>query len=234
MRSLLCLVFTITTLLALNPSIKAESPKDDVTLIIIASSNSNFEFLTLQASNDSISWFFKRDDRYKNEEGEYTGKDIQNREGKVAGKAENLTAAFSKVMNLEKQPAAPLQIQSKFKDDWISPYDFAMVLIDSTGVKTCQLGHKQQVLLSYCEELKPIFDIARTEVALDKRVMMIDLLYAGREYLRSITKATTGQRNKTNVSQLPPTPEETGSFPKTRNNYPPTPPGNLPGMKSPN
>ena len=203
MRYLFCLVFIMMTLFALSMPIKAESPKEDVTLMIIATSNANYEFLVLQASHDLISWSFYRDDRSKNEKGEFDSKYTQSREGKVAGKAERLTAAFSKVLNLEKQIPKSPQNPDQSRDDYVSPYDFALILMDSTGVKACQLSHKQQVELSHCEELKPIFDITRTKVAGDKRMMMPDLFYAGHnEYLRE----TTSRINNSSVPEFPSVP----------------------------
>ena len=217
MRYLFCLAFITMTLSALNVPIKAEPPKEDVTLVIIASynssSSSDFEFLTLRASRDLISWSFHRDNRSQNEKGEFDSKEIQSSEGKIIGEAERLTAAFSKVLNLEKQTLKSPQHEVISENDYISPYNFALILMDSTGVKTCQLSHKQQVELSHCEEMKPIFDIVKTNIATEDKLMMIrDLFYAGYEYPRSISKPTA---SKTGVSEFPPV-----------NNYPSTKSGN--------
>jgi len=240
MRYLFCLAFITMALSALNVPIKAEPPKEDVTLIFIASSNfsnfSDFEFLTLRASHDLISWSYHRDNRSQNEKGEFDSKKIQSSEGKIIGEAERLTAAFSKVLNLEKQTLKSPQNKDISENDYISPYNFALILMDSTGVKTCQLSHKQQVELSHCEEMKPIFDIVKTNIATaDKLMMMPDLFYAGYEYARSISKPTT---SKTGVSELPPV-KPSFPTPTPRSNYPTTKSGDFPGipdfpdMKSP-
>lgn len=215
MRYLFCLAFCMTTLFSSTMPTKAESPKEDATLIIIASSKSNYEFLVLQASEDSIFWSFKRDNRSQNDKGEFYRKEIQNREGKIAGDAGKLTAAFSMVLNLEKQVQESPQSQDKPTEDYISPYDFAMLLIDSTGIKSCQLSHKQQVELSHCEEMKPIFDVARENVVTDKRVMIQDLLYAGHEYARSLSKPATNTTNTTPQSVFPPVPANVDDLSET-------------------
>jgi hypothetical protein len=233
MRYLFCLAFITMTLSALNVPIKAEPPKEDVTLVIIASynssSSSDFEFLTLRASRDLISWSFHRDNRSQNEKGEFDSKEIQSSEGKIIGEAERLTAAFSKVLNLEKQTLKSPQNKDISENDYISPHNFALILMDSTGVKTCQLSHKQQVELSHSEEMKPIFDIVKTSIATDKRIMIRDLFYAGYEYPRSISKPTT---SGTGVSELPPV-KPSFPTPTPRNNYPTTKSGDFPSMKFP-
>lgn len=196
MRYLLCETFIIMTLLTLNMPINAESPKEkeEATLIIVAMSNdidehSSQEFLVLQASENSIFWSFYEAPYYTKGLDEES---LQKRKGKVHGKAERLTAAFSKVQNFEKQTLKSSQNHEKPNDGYITPYHFTLILMDSKEVNTCQLNHEQQVELSHCEELKPIFDIARKKIAGHKMMLMPDLLYAGyEEYLKETATTKT-------------------------------------------
>lgn len=196
MRCLLCLAFTAVILFSLDTQTNAEHPKDDLTLIFVATSESfGQEFLFLRASGDQIFWSF-----YEGNESITTKKHdpetLERTIGKVPGNSKNLRTSFAMVLNPEKQTQKPHIKQEQSKDDYISPYSFSIILVDKTeGVKTCRLTHEQQVQLSHCKELQPVFEVARTKVALHKGIMMTDLLYAGIPIARDIAIRIDGDSN---------------------------------------
>lgn len=141
------------------------------TLIVVAhAGRSGSEFLVMRARDDSISWQFIEGKGYTeggvDPEGEVT------KSGVVPGDAKALKEAFKATLGEitdKERPKGP---------DQRVPARFSLILIDSSGVKTCELVSKaQRVRLVSAIGTKEAFAAAKKKVPFSIRIMMADLLH---------------------------------------------------------
>ncbi|MCE9545514.1 MAG: hypothetical protein K8T25_08350 [Planctomycetia bacterium] len=155
-----------------------EAAKDNdgtATLIVVASDRSdsgNNEFLVMRAAGDTISWAFICAKGFTaigiDPEGTTEEK------GTTGGNSNQLRRAFHATLG-EITGAAQPQRGKKQR----GPCYFSLILIDSTGVRTCQLwSGKQQRRLVHGDDLKAVFSEVRKKV-FGLGYMMPDLLQVG-------------------------------------------------------
>ena len=164
---------------------------DTATLMIVASDGGDpgrHEFLIIQAAGDTISWSLVCPKGFtatgvdpegavvidKGIDPEDKGRAAQ---GTIAGNPEQLRKAFRSTLG-EIAEAKPPKRGKNVK----VPADFSLILMDSAGVRTCQLwSGKQQKQLVFGDDLKDVFDEIRKKTwgAGFSGYMTQDLIYIG-------------------------------------------------------
>jgi hypothetical protein len=173
---MLLVFLSISVVGQLAMPVETSNVKDEnATLIIVASDRSDYgnnEFLVLRAAGDTISWSFIYangvTERGVNPEGRVEDK------GTVPGNSKLLRNAFRATLGEITYTAPP-----KREKNQRNPCYFSLILIDSIGVKTCQLwSGKQQRQLVHGDDLKSVFGEVRKKV-FGVGYMMSDLLQVG-------------------------------------------------------
>lgn len=159
------------------PVIPFTNEKENTTTLIVVASRGGdpggTEFLVMRAAGGTISWSFICPIGFTKEgidpEGEAEAT------GAIIGNSSLLTGAFRAMrgeITEKKQPA-------RDKDQRV-PADFSLILLDSTGVKTCQLwSTKQRMRLVHGDDLKAVFSEVRMKV-FGVGYLMPDLLQVGK------------------------------------------------------
>jgi hypothetical protein len=186
----------------LDPPVASTTVIEKTTTLIVAGSRGSAfretEFLVMREKDGTISWSFidpiGRTTEGVDPEGEVKAA------GTIGGDSKLLTGAFRAMLGEITEKKSP-----KIGKDQRIPADFSLILINSEGVKTCELWSiKQRMRLVHGGELKDIFSEVRKKV-FGKGYTMPDLLLVGKDpYL-----------GEPNVSlhfgppnQLPPPPEK--------------------------
>jgi len=148
---------------------------DMATLIVVASAGGDpgeNEFLVMRATGDTISWSFICEKGFTDKGVDPEGKVEE--KGTIGGNPRLLRKAFRSTLGEITETKQPQR-----KKNQRVPYTFSLILIDSTGVKTCQLwSGKQQRQLVHGDDLKAVFGEVRKKV-FGVGYMMPDLLQVG-------------------------------------------------------
>lgn len=158
------------------PVIPFTTEKENATTLIVVASRGGdpggTEFLVMRAAGGKISWSFICPIGFTKEGIDPEGEAEAN--GVILGDSSLLTGAFRAMrgeITERKQPA-------RDKAQRI-PADFSLILLESTGVKTCQLwSTKQRMRLVHGDDLKAVFSEVRKKV-FGVGYLMPDLLQVG-------------------------------------------------------
>jgi hypothetical protein len=211
-------------------------------LVVVSSSGGETdenEFLVMRATGNAILWSYIRPEGFTENGVNPVGKIEET--GTAAGNAELLKKAFNATLGEITDKTQPPR-----KETQRIPRRFSLLLIDESGVKTCQLwSGKQRRRLVHGEELKALFsDVRKLVFGLGQD--MSDLLQVGINPDLAEPRIPIQYGPEWQVPKIPTekegkqkTPEETNLNKGRSPSYPPPPTPNdgpirRPGHKTPN
>jgi hypothetical protein len=188
---------------AFTPPATSNAEKENTTtLIVVASTGGDpgeTEFLVMRAAGGTISWSFICPRGFTKEGVDPEGEAEET--GTIAGDSKLLTGAFRAMLGEITEKKQPKRAKTQRV-----PADFSLILIDSAGVKTCQLlSTKQRMRLVHGDDLKAVFSEVRKKV-FGVGYLMPDLLQVGTNPDLGEPKVPVQGGPNWRAPQLPPSP----------------------------